>query len=311
MLLVALLGLVAVWSGCSSADNEQTPNAPTDRIPVGASQFIFDEYPPLADKPLTVWTFRPDSAAVDEMPIVFVMHGFGRKAEDYRDAWVPHARAYNVLVVVPTFGAEDFPGGDGYNLGSIFTQDGEPTPEDEWAFSAIEPLFDHVASITDSNQDSYYLYGHSAGSQFAHRFLLFKPENRAHAVVAANAGWYTMPHFNADFPYGLNGSPSTPDELKDGLAKNLIVLLGEDDNNPNAGSLRTTPEAMVQGEHRLARGRTFYRAAEEVADSLDVPFNWTLQTVPGVGHDNEQMAAAAAERLFGRSAADSSSAMEN
>jgi hypothetical protein len=42
--------------------------------------------------------------------------------------------------------------------------------------------------------------------------------------------------------------------------------------------------------HRLARGRHFFEAAR----GLGVPFAWRLVLVPGVGHSNRDMAAAAA-----------------
>ena len=299
--LVALLGLVLALGACSqSAAERETSAVPAaDSIPPGKSVFVFNEYAPLEDKPLTVWTFAPDSAAVDEVPIVFVLHGFGRDGKGYRDDWIRHARENNFLLVVPTFSEEDFPGGDGYNLGSLFTEGGDPVPEPEWAYSALEPLFDHVTDITGSDQDGYFLYGHSAGSQVAHRFLLFKPDNRARTVVAANAGWYTMPSFATAFPYGLKDAPTTPEALTDALGQRLVVHLGEEDDDPNAGALRTTPEAMAQGAHRVERGRTFFLAAQDAADSLGVPFNWTLRTVPDVGHDNEKMAADAADFLFG------------
>ena len=299
--LVVWLGVALSLSACSptDAEREASVDSTADSIPPGTSSFVFDEYAPLDDKPLTVWTFAPDSAAVDKVPIVFVLHGFGRNGKGYRDDWVRHARENNFLLVVPTFSEKDFPGGDGYNLGSLFTESGDPVPEPEWAYSALEPLFDHVKRITGSEQDGYFLYGHSAGSQVAHRFLLFKPENRARTVVAANAGWYTMPSFETGFPYGLKDAPTTPDALTKALGQRLIVHLGEEDDDPNAGALRTTPEAMAQGAHRVERGHTFYRAAQKAADSLGVPFNWTLRTVPDVGHDNEKMAADAASLLFG------------
>lgn len=304
--LAALLGLVLVLGACSQsvAEQEATAAPAADSIPPGKSFFIYDEYAPLADKPLTVWTFAPDSAALDEIPVMMVLHGFGRNGKEYRNEWVRHARDNEVLLVVPTFAEAYFPGGDGYNLGGLFTEGGTPVPEPEWAYSALEPLFDHVKGITGSDQDGYFLYGHSAGSQVAHRFLLFKPNNRARTVVAANAGWYTMPSFATAFPYGLKDSPATPEALTQALSQKLIVHLGEDDDDPNAGALRTTPEAMAQGAHRVERGRTFYDAARAAADSLGVPFNWTLRTVPNVGHDNEKMSADAAALLFGAPAAE-------
>ena len=45
-------------------------------------------------------------------------------------------------------------------------------------------------------------------------------------------------------------------------------------------SLRKTPEAELQGPHRLDRGHAFYRVAWAKAEDLGVDFNWRLQEVP-------------------------------
>ena len=70
----------------------------------------------------------------------------------------------------------------------------------------------------------------------------------------------------------------------------LFVILGEKDTDPNASSLRKTEEAMRQGYHRFERGNNFYNTAKKMADSLKVNFDWELETVPGIGHSNFDMA---------------------
>ena len=74
----------------------------------------------------------------------------------------------------------------------------------------------------------------------------------------------------------------------------LFVILGEKDTDPNASSLRKTEEAMRQGNHRFERGNNFFNMAKRIADSLEVNFNWKLETVPDVGHSNFGMAPTAA-----------------
>lgn len=284
----------------SAGQNGEAPaNATEDTIPEGTSRFVYNEYEPLADKPLTVWTYNPSAESVADLPIVFVMHGFGRNGKEYRNEWIEYAEQYSFLLVVPTFVESYYPRSQGYNLGNVITPGGEAVPEAEWGFSAIEALFDHVKSITGSDETAYDLFGHSAGSQFVHRFHLLKPNNRARMSIAANAGWYTMPNFETEFPYGLNGSPGTQESLDAGLTRDLVVLLGEEDNDPNASSLRTTPEANAQGAHRFERGQTFYEAGQQAAERSSVSYGWRIQTVPGVGHESAKMAEAAAEILFG------------
>ena len=75
----------------------------------------------------------------------------------------------------------------------------------------------------------------------------------------------------------------------------MTILLGENDTDPNASSLRKTEEAMRQGIHRFQRGNYFYNMAKDKAGELGVIFNWKIQTVPNVGHSNSEMAPIAAQ----------------
>lgn len=163
----------------------------------------------------------------------------------------------------------------------------------EWAYSAIEPLFDLVKTKYQSTETEYNLYGHSAGSQFVHRFIFFIPQDRVSKIITANAGWFTAPNLSVNFPYGLNNSPVSKNALKLALQKPVIILLGEADNDPNHKSLRRAKEAMMQGPHRFARGHDFYASGQQAAIDLKVEFNWQLETVPNVGHINGLMAEAA------------------
>ena len=94
------------------------------------------------------------------------------------------------------------------------------------------------------------------------------------------------------------GTGLPPEYLGATLSRPLVVLLGEDDDNPNSANLRRTPEAMRQGRHRLARGKRFFELARQQAERLAVPFNWHLDTVPDVGHNNARMAPAAVSYLL-------------
>jgi pimeloyl-ACP methyl ester carboxylesterase len=276
-----------------------TTAAGTTTIRPGTTgSFEFTAYEPLADRPITVWYDAPEGDLTDA-PVLIVMHGQQRNGEEYRDDWIPHARENGALLIVPEFSEDDYPDSDEYNVGNLVDGDGDAVSEREWSFSAIEPIFDYVRAAAGNRRDSYLLFGHSAGAQFVHRFMLFKPENRVERAVSANAGWYTAPEKDVEFPYGLQGSPSTDAGLRRALAAPLTVLLGEEDVDTDAESLRSTPEADRQGENRLARGQFFFRTGREAAAELATPFGWSLSTVPGAAHSDEEMAPAAAAILFG------------
>lgn len=145
------------------------------------------------------------------------------------------------------------------------------------------------------------MYGHSAGAQFVHRFTEFMPRG-THMLraVAANSGWYTLPTLEGDaaFPYSFKKAPVNrrKAQLKLALGRRLIVLLGQKDEGSK--HLRRTKDAMAQGENRFTRGINFFTTAYAAAAELNVPFHWSLQTVPLVGHVNRRMALAASRLLF-------------
>ena len=231
----------------------------------------------------------------EDTPVVIVMHGASRDAPRYYADWKAQAAARGLIVVVPYLSKDDFPGSASYNLGNVFESVTGPQRDRKvWTFALIEPLFDAVIKRTGSTQRDYVLYGHSAGSQFVHRFMYYMPEARVSKFIAANAGWYTMPDFDIEYPYGLENSGIDADALPEIFAKPLFVLLGKEDTNPNDDSLRKSPEAELQGPHRLARGLAMYNTAKERAEQLGADFNWQVLGVKDADHSNAKMTPAAA-----------------
>ena len=241
---------------------------------------------------MRVYASRPAGLAGDR-PVVFVMHGVNRNADDYRDQWHDLAMKHNFLLIVPEFSQENFPGSKGYNLGNLVDSKGKARPKRSWSYSAIEPIFDDVRRRFRMKTDRYSLYGHSAGSQFVHRFIFHVPSARVSQIVSANAGWYMMPDFQVAYPYGLGGSVITPEILASAMQLPVTILLGDQDSDPDHPNLRRAPEAMAQGAYRLARGQAFFRQAQDYAGRTGIPFNWRLELVSGADHDNKLMAPAA------------------
>jgi hypothetical protein len=263
----------------------------SDEAVAGNSTFEFSAW---AGPALNVRLFVPESAAADT-PIVIVMHGWSREAQRYFDNWGALGKEHGFIVVVPHFPVEDFPSANDYNQGYVFdAETGDQRPQPEWTFSAIEPLFDDVVARAGGRQTEYTLFGHSAGSQFVHRFLYYMPEARVNRYIAANAGWYTMPDFDTDYPYGLRNAEVDKDQLVAAFAKDVVLMLGREDVSHLDPDLRNTPEAKQQGKNRFARGMTMFAVAKAKADKLGVELNWRLIVVDDAGHHNSQMAPAAA-----------------
>jgi pimeloyl-ACP methyl ester carboxylesterase len=282
--MTRVLTMLALWAAMLAQAAADPPR----------SSFLFEAW----DGPaLRIFYTRPDTLVADR-PVVFVMHGMSRTAERYRDDWHDLAVEHGFLLVVPEFTREDFPTSETYNSGNVIDDQGQPLPRSAWSFNAVEALFDDVRGRFGMTAEQYALYGHSAGSQFVHRFLLHVPEARVNRVVAANAGWYTVPDFEIGFPYGLQNSQVSEAAVRHFLELQLTVLLGDRDTDASQDNLRNTPEAKAQGPHRLARGWHFFNAAREAAQRLGTPFNWRLATVPGAHHDNALMAPEAVRYLL-------------
>ncbi len=296
---LAILATLGLPAALVAAALQTAPKA----LAPGEGRFEFT----YGDKTIAVWYHLPKNTKPD-MPVLLVMHGVKRDAERYRNDWLPHARKYGFILVVPEFSEANFPGPDAYSYGGTVDAKDRPQPREKWAFSFLEPLFDQVKVATGNRSSKYHLYGHSAGAQFVHRYLYFVPGARVANAVAANAGWWTLPDLRTKFPYGLRGSVVNEGGLKAMLQRPLVVLLGTEDTDPNHPELRRTPEAMAQGPHRFARGQYFFAAGQKQAAALGVPFGWKLATAPGVAHHDDGMSAFAVEWLFGKHAASSSSA---
>lgn len=254
-------------------------------------------------KTMTVWYFKPDGFSA-ETPVVFVLHGTSRTPKNYRDHWQTYAQRYGFMVLAPDFSKELFPGRT-YSLGNIFAVPekrqrdaqgpGNKNPQALWSYRVVDKLFADFAAMREKTaQSRYYLFGHSAGGQFVHRMLALLPDAKAKAAIAANSGWYSLPDLDKGWPYGFKGMDLTGADMKRYLALPLVVLLGENDNDPKHHQLVHNSETDAQGENRLERGNFFFARGKALAEKLQVPFGWKLQTVPGGVHSNSSMAGAAA-----------------
>jgi hypothetical protein len=284
-----------------SCDNNNS-NLLAEKVRIeGTSSFDFNQHPLVSERPLRVYYHIPPNLETNS-PVLLVFHGNGRNAEYSRDVLIAEANRKRIAVLVPEFTQEQFPGGDQYNLANIFTDGDNPSfetlnPKEEWTFSLIEPLFNNFKEMSGLTTPEFDIFGHSAGGQVAHRYLLFWPDAAVRSVVAAAAGWYTVPDISINFPYGLRLSPA---QNFSGLSflKPMAIVVGTADDNPNAPGLRKNNEANAQGPHRLARARHFYQESVRINALYNINLNWQLEELTGVGHNYEATAAFAMNFLY-------------
>src|SRR5437773_1630815 len=96
---------------------------PDIHVEAGTGEFIFVDERGDAAKRMTVYTYLPASLKAGTAPIVFVMHGQGKNADGYRDAWARYADKYGFMVIAPLFDAENW--GSTYSTGQIFAKEGK------------------------------------------------------------------------------------------------------------------------------------------------------------------------------------------
>lgn len=257
--------------------------------------FTFIPNAPLNTKPVEIFYHIP-AGNVATMPILMSFHGVERNGSDYRNYWIAMANANGFMVFAPEFSEANYPTGDSYQSANIFDDGDNPSPStynpnNEWTFSIIDPLFESIKTAVSGTQQVYNAWGHSAGAQFLHRFVMYLPNSKLDVAVCSNAGWYTVPEFSVNFPYGLNNSQLSNATLISAFSKKLIVHLGLNDTDPNAPALRRNSIVdNQQGTHRLVRGRYFFNTSTTTATNMSVPFRWEKHEVAGISHNAQLMA---------------------
>ncbi|NEV94577.1 hypothetical protein G3567_10525 [Psychroflexus sp. YR1-1] len=295
--------LASLLSGCGEEDDPNIDNTPdTGEEVTDTGAFVFDVSRSDASLNMIVYYHIPDGD-LENMPILFVFHGGGRNAMGIRNAWIAESNAKGFMVIAPEFSDQNFPGGDAYNLGNVFQDGDNPSseslnPESDWTFSIIEPLFDKVKTLRGNTSSTYDVFGFSAGAQFAHRFMLFKPEARFDRVVASAAGWYTVPDPSISFPYGIDKSPIEAISPSSYFSTDFTLQIGTLDNDPNAPALRRNSVVDLQGDNRYDRAYHMFNRSKILTEELSVNFNWSLIETQGNGHDLEGSIPQASDLLY-------------
>jgi predicted esterase len=297
---IKIIGLVLIILSTISCSTEQNKI----EINVGTGNFTIKGGFNHEKDSIKVHYYKPKNHKPNS-PVIIVLPGAGRNGDGYRDKWINAAKKHNLLVLSPSYSRKHYPKTNHYNLGRlpksslINGSSQKSTAKVEWIFDDFDRIFDIAVKSVGSTEKKYDIFGHSAGAQTAHRLVMFNPETKVNRIVAANSGWYTLPNFSTEFPYGLKGVALTKEDLKKSFKMNLIILTGELDNKDETrGDLRSNEQVNTQGLGRVSRADFFYKTAVREAKELNCKFLWKHKIIKGVGHSSTKMSVAAAKYLY-------------
>ena len=227
--------------------------------------------------------------------LLFVMHGNDRNAKDYISAWIPHIKNKNIIVVAPRFDKRNYR--YFFLLESANSSGVINNNSNDYINSSISSFYNFFKSKFSLHTNKYMMFGHSAGAQFTHRYMLFSKDKRISNAVVANAGWYTFLN-GADFPYGINNSPIdiTPSDIRWFMSNRSTLLIGGNDISLN--DVNSSRGAINQGRTRLDRANNYFNVMIDIADKENIPLRWTYKVVDRVGHDYKKMTFQAAKILL-------------
>ncbi|HEY7690131.1 MAG TPA: PHB depolymerase family esterase [Dongiaceae bacterium] len=228
---------------------------------------------------------RPDS------PLLVSVHGISRNARDHVEAFTRMADRYDAMILAPVF--TDYRYGDYQRLG----RRGRGSRAD----LALQRLASHVIFEWGLASAKFYLYGHSGGAQFAHRYAMAYPQDVA-AVGVSAAGWYTLPDPDLPYPYGIGptsdsyGLTLDPAEF---LQVPACVFVGEDDRSRDGAFNRSDKLDSSQGRNRIERAANWVEAMNRAAAGYGYKTRYTLHVLPDADHDFDELVdAGLARELF-------------
>lgn len=230
----------------------------------------------LAGSPLREFFYYCPRSAGPDSEILVLVHGVTRRAAEHIFRFREAADRSGVILIAPFFSKARY---------GQYQQIVDPRSGTR-ADLALFDMLDEMARRTGVSVRRLHLFGYSGGAQFVHRFSMIHPD-RVQTMVAASAGWYTMPDPDRLYPMGIASHPVqgmafAPDRF---LAVDRHVFVGSEDRLRDE-SLRISADLdTLQGLNRLERARRWFDAMEEASHRQSVrPARSSFQTIRGVGH---------------------------
>ena len=235
----------------------------------------------------------------EQAEILVLIHGTppeGETAESnaqyYLTSWTDFAQEHGYILIAPAFTQEDFSSRQGDHAMSGYRGlFGREIGADEWVLRLVK-AYQQALGLTN---EPFYLYGHSAGGQFAGRFLVTHPDAIKKAVITS-AATYPQPTTQVAWPFGMGELHAdiewdaettrhvdvVPDPQKWLAATqvSLTVIVGLNDT-------AELPAALIpgqKGKNRYIIARNWIRDMAAFAEAHGLESRFNLEIIPGQGH---------------------------
>ena len=247
------------------------------------------------DKPDVEILYITPNAINEDTEVIFVIHGNSRNADDYLSAWIPLVQNKNVIIAAPNFDKKNFR--YFFLLESAESNGSINERSDSYINKSISLFFNYFKSRFALNANTYKMFGHSAGAQFTHRYMLLSNDQRISDTVIANAGWYTCLN-GEQYPYGIKDTPIeiSSSHIRWFMSNKTSLLIGSIDTNLN--NVNSSAGAQKQGITRVDRADNYFKSLIDISDKKEIPFRWSYKVINDVGHDYQKMTPIAASILL-------------
>ena len=299
-ILISLM-LIVLLSACVST---AISGPPTAHVPGHLSE-VEDVYG-------IFYAYIPTTAP-EEPEILVLIHGTPPKngtakmnAQYYATSWIDFAEEHGYILIAPAFNQEDFSSRQGDHAMSGYRGlFGREIGADEWVLRLVEA---HQQAF-GSAWEQFYLYGHSAGGQFAARFLVSHPESIKKAVISA-AATYPQPSTEVAWPFGMGELHAdiewnsdtvvhvdvVPNKQKWLAASQipLTVIVGLNDT-------AELPSHLIpgqKGKNRFTIARNWVRDMSIFAQANGLESRFKLDIIPGIGHSMSDLIGYSQEALL-------------
>ncbi|WP_428603711.1 hypothetical protein [Sedimenticola sp.] len=211
-------------------------------------------------------------------PLMVAVHGISCNAKSQVRQFATLAERYGVVLAAPRFTASQFPAYQrlGVRRGAVCSRPDE----------AVHALVEEVGMLTGARTDRLFLFGHSGGGQFVHRYAMAYPQ-KIQAVTMGAPGWYTFPDDQRRFPRGIATSrvpwisELCPEHF---LQVPMAVFVGARDIYRDEALNRARRIDAQQGRSRLERGYRWIETMRAAAESRGFNTRFEFQQLEGCGH---------------------------